>query len=840
MNEFETSLTSLAASLTTAKTIVFDWETSYAEHAFLAVPVGVGVYIPATKKAYYINVGHVYTHDDIPMTPIADLVTVFQQFFMQTNVRAVGQNIIFDMSINHKLGIQHRCKLEDSMILAHRWWENFNKNKDQQTPTSLWHKDPKKHYIGYGLKQLIMALFNIEAPTLASIGDPRVSDPLKIAKYCILDCQNTWRLRKRLIHKVSRTLRELDWQALMSVFNMMMAGIPIDVAALDQQLTTVTKHVEQCQAHICKRAGRPVSFNSPTEILECLKPLLPPDQRPQRTALFGDLPGTTGDERKEILEEINSLSKSHPLKRDRLVQLFDEQIQLMFLIQFYIDSQMPQADALLPIIILLLIQTDILAALISRNVAAHRLSSFLKPMKEKYLIDGRVYLRKFLPLTTTTRYSSVPNMQAFPKKAEGFTDKGWWRALPKFMQYVAKTRGVIATRKGHLLISCDLAAAEPRYCAVRCEWSLNGHGPDDPFKQGKWLHVLKSRARARSKAEYPDLHEWSTERRVRWSKKPKDMTYPALEHDPLWIAFHQGKDPYKAMAQAIGITDRDVVKQLWLSVIYGKSIEGVAFSLKKTYEQARALISDLFKQYPMLEIIQEETHRQLLLTGEVQTLWGRRRRIPGLYQLAHHKPCTLILRYRKRDYITKIIPLVMLRWGVHAFISECKRMDTGQIVLTADRVTKNFWADKNDLYMNADHEVGIPFRNISYSCIQRIRLPLLPPKSREVYHELPRFAAAKRSAFNAIFQGTGADHLRWLMVRLDQFIRTSFPNVRMILSVHDELLFECPCMQVMQFIDGAEAIITTTPPTLSVPIKTEFKIGPNYAEMSDLSSHYHI
>ena len=51
---------------------------------------------------------------------------------------------------------------------------------------------------------------------------------------------------------------------------------------------------------------------------------------------------------------------------------------------------------------------------------------------------------------------------------------------------------------------------------------------------------------------------------------------------------------------------------------------------------------------------------------------------------------------------------------------------------------------------------------------------------------------AERIALNTPIQGTAADLIKLAMIRVDQALREKYPEARLILQVHDELIVECP------------------------------------------------
>ncbi len=89
--------------------------------------------------------------------------------------------------------------------------------------------------------------------------------------------------------------------------------------------------------------------------------------------------------------------------------------------------------------------------------------------------------------------------------------------------------------------------------------------------------------------------------------------------------------------------------------------------------------------------------------------------------------------------------------------------------------------------------------------------------------------ALEREAINMPIQGTNADLIKIAMINLHHDFITKRMKTRMLLQVHDELVFEVP----VEELDRARAIIKDRMEgveKLNVPIKVEMKIGRNWYE----------
>ena len=90
--------------------------------------------------------------------------------------------------------------------------------------------------------------------------------------------------------------------------------------------------------------------------------------------------------------------------------------------------------------------------------------------------------------------------------------------------------------------------------------------------------------------------------------------------------------------------------------------------------------------------------------------------------------------------------------------------------------------------------------------------------------------AGERSAVNSPVQGTAADIIKEAMVKLNEELRIKNLETKMILQVHDELVFEVPEKELKKAVPMVKSVMETAFP-LSVPLVVDLKIGKNWGEM---------
>ena len=88
-------------------------------------------------------------------------------------------------------------------------------------------------------------------------------------------------------------------------------------------------------------------------------------------------------------------------------------------------------------------------------------------------------------------------------------------------------------------------------------------------------------------------------------------------------------------------------------------------------------------------------------------------------------------------------------------------------------------------------------------------------------------SGAERIALNTPIQGTAADLIKLAMIRVDRALEENYPQAKLILQVHDELIVECPeemAPQVAELVSREMEQVAT----LAVPLMAEAKWGKSW------------
>lgn len=95
-------------------------------------------------------------------------------------------------------------------------------------------------------------------------------------------------------------------------------------------------------------------------------------------------------------------------------------------------------------------------------------------------------------------------------------------------------------------------------------------------------------------------------------------------------------------------------------------------------------------------------------------------------------------------------------------------------------------------------------------------------------------AYAERAAINTPMQGSAADIVKLAMIKLDTALQDDFPEVEMLLQVHDEIILRAPQSAVQGAGRLVREVMEQAYP-LSVPLTVDVSIGDNWRDLEPLT-----
>ena len=89
-------------------------------------------------------------------------------------------------------------------------------------------------------------------------------------------------------------------------------------------------------------------------------------------------------------------------------------------------------------------------------------------------------------------------------------------------------------------------------------------------------------------------------------------------------------------------------------------------------------------------------------------------------------------------------------------------------------------------------------------------------------------------AINFPAQGTAADFIKIAMIEIEKRLPELSQKSKMILQVHDELVFEIPDNEIEPVASFLEKIMEGVYPKLEVPIRVDISYGKNWKDMQNI------
>ena len=337
-------------------------------------------------------------------------------------------------------------------------------------------------------------------------------------------------------------------------------------------------------------------------------------------------------------------------------------------------------------------------------------------------------------------------------------------------------RPVFMARPGYILIGADFKAQEPRLTAYYSQ----DENMLEAYKTNKDLYAVIASAAFDNK--YEDNLEFYAE-----------GTEIEIEGQKIICGHktHKNEEGYARRSQA---------KTILLGILYGRGAKSVGEQIGKTYKQAQTIIDKFFESFPKVKAWIDATHNKAKTLGYVEDWYGRRRHLPEI-NLPRFE-----VRYKNG-----------MTNGSRQFnpILSCK----GRLV-ESDRL--NAVLDKC-LTAKRDAIDDI----IKHARVENI----------VVTDNTGIIAKAERQSVNSIVQGGAATLTKMAMRDLYYDPELQRLGYHMLITVHDEVLGECPIENIDAVQERVNYVMTSaSKPYLNVPMGIDAEIGDKWYINNYISS----
>lgn len=261
-------------------------------------------------------------------------------------------------------------------------------------------------------------------------------------------------------------------------------------------------------------------------------------------------------------------------------------------------------------------------------------------------------------------------------------------------------RQMFTARPDCVLISCDYSQQEPRVLA----------------------HVADDSGMIEAYATGKDLYSWIA-----------SGVYQVPYEECREVRPDGSKNPE-------GKKRRDAMKVIVLGIMYGMGVNKVADSLSISIQEARSVMDTFFDAFPSVKQYIDSTKSMAHRLGYVQTVWGRKRRLPEI-QLPEY---------------------------------QFEKVDGG--------------------LLGSEHSAYFErlMRQCRFNEKEQMKSKILSDYGVRVIDNGGKIAEAQRQSVNSVIQGTSADITKRAMLAIGTDSLLQMLDAHMIVTVHDEIIVECP------------------------------------------------
>jgi DNA polymerase I len=155
--------------------------------------------------------------------------------------------------------------------------------------------------------------------------------------------------------------------------------------------------------------------------------------------------------------------------------------------------------------------------------------------------------------------------------------------------------------------------------------------------------------------------------------------------------------------------------------------------------------------------------------------------------------------------------------------------DTGMPVAEAQRFIKTYFEQYPKVmgYLNSSRDFAAKHGYVATLSGRRRYIPDINSSNGA------KRSGAERMAINMPVQGTAADLMKEAMIRIHRALQAEGLLSKLLLQVHDELVFEAPRSEVpaLAALARREMVGVSADANLAVPLEIEVKMGQNWGDM---------
>jgi DNA polymerase I-like protein with 3'-5' exonuclease and polymerase domains len=440
--------------------------------------------------------------------------------------------------------------------------------------------------------------------------------------------------------------------------------------------------------------------------------------------------------------------------------------------------------------------------------------------------DGRVHTMLRDSLATGRISSTAPNLQGIARR-----------------QIIAgaaiRSRNLLMASEGFSLVSFDIKEAD-----IRVEANAVAAFPSSAQEH---LQALRDQ-RLAELAPYIGLH--LAQLKAHHNSQYQSLggtSEPTFLPDPPCalgkILHRQTGDPYLQVAEQLTALNpaqtisRKTAKVVTLSM--ANSITAVGLARRLGYSddaagraQATRLMRDFWHTYPKVAAFTELMRWQVALTGMTET-WAGRTRICSAHRWLVTLPrVEILISFKGPEWLLMDVVLLRpLRHGITCWIRK-----VWDYTKKSGNYKRLVYEDVRGALCTKPYRIfqthpplmyQLPIRNISWRSIRKVRTD----SEEAQYHG---FDTTARSLINHIYQGGTADVSKVMMLRCQSYCR--WVGAKLLLNIHDEVLFEVPSPRVSEFIRTMRRLLELPPtPTWQIPIRVDAKYGTSFGAMKSPS-----